>query len=87
MTAATPRRSGEPPGPSTAARFAEACAWVADAHSCGDAAQVVAALTHLYELLLDHGWQPSDRAALVLRMHAAALEAGLTRVLETETAT
>ena len=61
--------------------LAEACAWLADAHLAEDAEQAVAALGGLYQRLAAQGWVPSERAAVLLRVHEAADDAALSQLV------
>lgn len=59
----------------------EACAWLADAHLAEDPEQTVAALCEIYQRFAAHGWVPSERAAVLLRVHETAVDAALSQLV------
>lgn len=60
----------------------DACRWVADAHAAGDSEQLAIALSCLYRLLDSRGWVLPDRPSTLLRLHEAAVDAALARLVE-----
>lgn len=60
----------------------DACRWVADADAAGDPEQLVAALSSLYRLLEARGWVPPDRPSTLLRVHQAAVDAALAKLID-----
>lgn len=60
----------------------DACRWVADAHAAGDSEQLAIALSCLYRLLDSRGWVLPDRPSTLLRVHEAAVDAALARLVE-----
>lgn len=60
--------------------FADCCRWVADAHLSGDPGQIVASLCDIYRLLVSLGWAPSERALILLRLHAEVVDLELSQL-------
>ena len=65
----------------------DACRWLADAYGGEDPEQIVAALCAMYRLMEASGWTPSDRAATVLRVRGAAVDAALSGLVEGQDST
>lgn len=62
--------------------FVASCRWVADAHLTQDPDQVVAALCGIYGLLASRGWLPPQKASLLLRLHASAVDVALAQLVD-----
>lgn len=60
--------------------LADCCQWVADAHVSGDPEQIVASLCEIYRLLVSRGWAPSERALILLRLHAEVVDLELSQL-------
>ena len=60
------------------------CRWLAEARAARDPQQTAAALGDLYRHLQQGGWTAPARAALLVRLQSAALDAALHRMLSAE---
>lgn len=57
------------------------CRWLLEAHADGDPQQIVMALCQLYRQLGRRGWVAPERASLLLRLQAAAVDLELQRLV------